>query len=663
MTINDYFGVLGFSGLALALFFCAVSIISTTLFFFTKKISFKSIFRFTFTGQTAALSFAVFSLGWLLVNNAFEYPIVFDAVEKSMPWYYKFSGLWSGQSSSLLFWSFILSVFIAVFFRLADKKLSTSYAGVIALVLSGGLVFFLVPVIFISNPFEKLWQLSNGMVQQFIFAPPGSSLIIPVDGLGMNPSLRHPAMLLHPPTLYIGLIGFFMPFAFSLASLAIKDIKHSWVKYIYPVTIIAWIFLTAGMFLGSWWAYTILGWGGYWGWDAVEIAGLLPWLLSFGLIHSMQMQLRGKDFRRWIYAFSGLIVFIILSGILITRSGILESVHAYSAGVMGPVLSVLILLNIVPYFLLFIKHKKSLSPINSWTGRTISEKLAVVLNCLILLLVAIYFIGQTFPLTSKLITGEKASWIPAYYEQLSSPVLVCLMIITALYPLSDDKKNRLVANTKKALALLGISAILPVYMVFNTQISLFGAAGFWGAGFLLLSWLLHLIRVIKQKQVHCSKIFTIGSILIHLGFGLTAIGILGSENLSTEFDIQISIGEAIQTDGLSLFGQSRNEQIEGTGQTTYQMNILMSDGAGEPKLLTPDLEYYPKMDLIYARPAIYSNLAGDIQLILSGWQNPLDRRATIHVISHPLIIWIWIGGAAFILGGAIILLTFKITDN
>ena len=306
---------------------------------------------------------AVFSLGGLLLNNAFEYPIVFDSVEKSMPWVQKLSGLWSGQSSSLLFWSFILSGVILLISRITKKLIDDRFSIIVSLILGIALIFFLAPVLILSNPFEKLWQLVDGSTLAAVFAPAGSGLIVPVDGVGMNPSLRHIAMLLHPPFLYLGLVGFFVPYAVSLAALIRGEKETKWVGLLMPVTLVAWIFLTLGMILGSWWAYTILGWGGYWGWDAVEIAGLLPWLLSFGLIHSIRMQLSGKDYLRWIVVFSGLIFISILSGILITRSGILESVHAYSAGVMGPVLSIFIAINFLFFIFFIIKRYRMLKDI------------------------------------------------------------------------------------------------------------------------------------------------------------------------------------------------------------------------------------------------------------------------------------------------------------
>jgi cytochrome c-type biogenesis protein CcmF len=656
MNINDFLGILGYSSLIIALGLCSVTIL-TSLITLLKKNTYLGAYLISSTAQPFAIGIAVFSLGWLLVNNVFEYTLVFNAVEKGMPWYYKLSGLWSGQASSLMFWSLILSLFIAFFVNLAIKNLHGSYAAIVALVLTAGLIFYLIPVIFITNPFERLWQLLDGTMLEAFLAPASSGLIVPVDGQGMNPSLRHPAMLMHPPTLYIGLVGFFVPFALALAGLALGDKDHSWIRKSYPVVVFSWVFLTAGMFLGSWWAYTILGWGGYWGWDAVEIAGLLPWLLSFGLIHSMQMQMRGKDFLRWIYIFSGLIVFFILSGILITRSGILESVHAYSAGVMGPVLSVLILLNMVPFVYFFFKRGMHLTHVESSDSNSIADKLANLLNVSIILLVLIYFVGQTFPLTSLLFIGQKVSWTQEIYERLSSPVLLAVMGLTALFPLADEKSGKLIGNIRLAVVLLAGSAIFPIYLLFNTPINLYGAFGFWIVGFLILAWLVKLGSEMVKKKTLVLKVFSLGMVLVHLGLGLTAWGILGSENLSRQYDISIEVGEQKEIGGFSITGQSREMKITEMRTEIYMFNILMQEPGRGQKVLTPDLEYYPKLNTLYARPAIDSNLVGDVQLILSEWESTIGSGAGVRVNVQPLISWLWIGGLVMGLGGLVILFT------
>ena len=576
-----------------------------------------------------------------------------------MPWYYKFSGLWFGQASSLLFWSFTLSIITAFVTNLADKHFSSTYAAIVALVLTVGLVFYLAPVVFITNPFERLWQLSDGSMLEAIFGPTGSSLIVPIDGQGMNPSLRHPAMLLHPPALYIGLVGFFIPFVFALGALVSGDKKHDWIKKTYPLVVLAWIFLTAGMFLGSWWAYTILGWGGYWGWDAVEIAGLLPWLLSFGLIHSMQMQLRGKNFLRWIYLFSGLIVFFILAGILITRSGILESVHAYSTGIMGPMLSVLIVLNICPFIYFFFKRKMHLFSTEGSDSARLSEKLARLFNVFLIILVMIYFVGQTFPLTSQLFTDNTSKWTPKNYELISSPVLLAILFITAVFPLSDDKTGKPFSNLRFVIPLVIVSALVPVYLLLETPIGLYGAFGFWITGCLILAWLGKLGKELSACNPFALKINSFGMVLIHLGLGCAALGILGSENLSSQHNVLIEVGEQVEVDGLTLLSGSREFQTNEMGTDIYFFNITVKGtDRVKPIILTPQLEYFPKIKTMYARPAIYSNFTSDVQLILNEWGS-VSGSTSIRVNIQPLMLWLWIGGLVMSLGGVIILVTGK----
>ena len=298
MTITDFFGLAGYLGLTGAFIICiSLIIISLSLQFF-KVPALERYARLLTHIQTTMLGLAVLSLGVLLQKDAFEYETVFNAAEKAMSAFERIGGLWSSQASSLLFWSFIMSAAASLSILLAKRISSVKHTITVLLVFEFTLLFFILPDVFFSNPFQKTWLLPTGAISAAVFPPQGASLLAPLDGQGMNPSLRHIAMLLHPPTLYLGLIGFFIPYAFALSALLHGDEQLSWVKFIFPVVITSWIFLTIGMLLGSWWAYTILGWGGYWGWDAVEISGLLPWLLSFGLVHSINMQLRGRSYRR-----------------------------------------------------------------------------------------------------------------------------------------------------------------------------------------------------------------------------------------------------------------------------------------------------------------------------------------------------------------------------
>jgi cytochrome c-type biogenesis protein CcmF len=658
MMLNDYLGLIGYSGLSLGLGFTVLGLFAGVYCLLKKDLTFVLIHNTLLIIQFICLAAAIFSLGGLLLNNAFEYPIVFHSVEKSMPWIQKFSGLWSGQSSSLLFWSFILSGTILLTSGITKKYIDEQFSITVSLILGFALIFFLTPVLILSNPFEKLWQLADSLTLNAIFPPANSALIVPVDGVGMNPSLRHIAMLLHPPFLYIGLVGFFIPYALSLAAL-IRGVTHTrWVELLLPFTLAAWICLTFGMILGSWWAYTILGWGGYWGWDAVEIAGLLPWLLSFGLIHSLTMQLQGKNFLRWIVVFSGIIFISILSGILITRSGILESVHAYAAGVMGPVLSIFIFVSFFHILFYFIKRFDMLKSGLTERRASLSDLVIRIFNYLILALVLLFFIGQTFPLTSELITGNQIAWTAEQYEIYSSPLLFLLVIITAFCPLSnlyEEYKQEFWRGLKFTIA---ASFIIILLIISNIRISLFETAGFFAVVFMIITWIVPLFSqfltmptVLGTKIQKKSRFLGFGPILIHIGLGLMCLGIMGQEALSETYEINISDGDKVDVAGFSFRILDNSLLISPEGTTLSKLSFLIQDEQGGIFNLTPDLEYYPKMEMLYARPAISSNLKRDIQVILNNWKTDDRGKFGVRITLSPLMSWIWIGGLVMSFGG------------
>ena len=662
MILNDYLGLIGYSGLSLGLAFTVIGLFAGSFSLLKKDHTFVSIHNIILVVQFICLAVAVFSLGGLLLNNAFEYPFVFDSIEKSMPWVQKLSGLWSGQSSSLLFWSFILSIVILIISRLTKKQMDEQFSILVSLILGIALIFFLSPVLILSNPFEKLWQLADGSTLAAVFAPAGAGLIVPVDGVGMNPSLRHIAMLLHPPFLYLGLVGFFVPYAFSLAALIKNDKEKKWIKLLMPVTLAAWICLTLGMILGSWWAYTILGWGGYWGWDAVEIAGLLPWLLSFGLIHSLRMQLSGKQYLRWIVFFSGLIFISILSGILITRSGILESVHAYSAGVMGPVLSIFILVNLFLFLFYIIKRYPMLKSNAAQNRVPISDLMIRIFNYLILALVFLFFIGQTFPLTSELIIGTQITWTAEQYELYSSPLLFLLLVVTAICPLSDSIENYKTEFWRNLKFTVAISVVITLILVTSREASFIDALGFVVVIFLVITWLFfHLSQFLNHPAQDADsnqkkgRSLGFGSILIHIGLGLMSFGIMGQEAFSKTYEMKLAQGEKVNIGTFQITIQESRQNISSEGTTFSEVDFFVEEkGAGDFSL-KPDLEFFPKMGMLYARPAISTNLRRDFQIILNNWKEEGDGKFGVHVTVNPLMIWIWIGGLLMPLGGFIIL--------
>jgi cytochrome c-type biogenesis protein CcmF len=659
MNINDLAGNLGFVGLTGAFFICAVLVLFSAYQHFSNNHILERFLKILVHVQTGLLGVALLSLAVLLQNEAYEYEQVFNAIENGMLWWERLGGLWSGQASSLLFWSVIMSSAVSLSVVLANSIPKQGYLRSVVLILEVTLLFFIIPDVFISNPFMKLWMMPGGEIVTAIFPPDGAALLVAVDGQGMNPQLRHIAMLLHPPTLYLGLIGFFLPYAFALAGLINRDTDHTWVKPLFPVALCAWLFLTIGMILGSWWAYTILGWGGYWGWDAVEISGLLPWLVSFGLLHSLRLHMRGKSFLRWVYGFSFAAVILIMLGILITRSGILESVHAYASGAMGPVLTILVTghLGTVLYFSISRKDLLTGSKQKAATG--FQEGLFRWFNVCIVGLVLIYLFGQTLPLTSQVVQGRAASFTPENYEQISAPLLAVLCLITALCPhahLADKSKKRFWVKT---LGLSSMASIFPIVVLLFAEIGVLTFIGFWVVGFLLFSWVDALILNVvllfsKNRKEGNNK--RMGMLLIHLGLAVMVVGIMGVETLTTPYDIAIAPGETLSLSGYTIALADRSNRITDTGNVIFEETVEIIPPDGQKQSIVTSINHLSKFGSLHAEPAIIVGFLQDIQFVLKEIPGSPDSVAEFRITFFPLMTWIWVGGGLMAGGGVVSML-------
>jgi len=602
--------------------------------------------------QAITFSIAIVTLALLLQRNAFEYTIVFNAVEDGLPFFTKLSGLWAGQAGSLLFWSWLMSLAVLLAIRIANRMGRIRYVFWVSLILCATLLFFLVPALFVANAFARFWLSPSGMLTEAIFSPTAHLPFTPADGAGMNPALRHPAMLIHPPTLYLGLIGFFITYAFALSSLILKDNNETWINKIQPITTAAWAFLTCGMFLGSWWAYTILGWGGYWGWDAVEISGLLPWLLSFGLLHSTSSWIRDGKSQKWIYVFSISIVILILFGILLTRSGIIESVHAYTAGGIGPALTILILLHLVFGTFLLTRRWNALGLQSPLQAKQKKELFFHLFNISLVLLVLIYLFGQTLPVTSQLFGRTSSEFQPEQYERISAPILLGILLLTGLSPLSELKDKHPLHFTIILIILLVISCLLPAFLFTTTGLSFLPCLGFFTGIFALLAWITNLLlqwRSVKDSSRH--PLGKTGSFLIHTGFLIFALGILGTENLNIQKDIFLDLGESTEIAGHSIKIQTKQEYPTINGQHVYALQVLVQRQNKNIWVLSPEYRYYPKIDTLTASPDIHSIPMRDIQIIITDWQRPGDGRTGLRVHVFPMMSWIWMGGAVMVCGG------------
>jgi cytochrome c-type biogenesis protein CcmF len=655
--MDNIIGLAGYMGLTGAFIIVIFTIILAILPHFKRFFGLRGLPEVLVHLQTALLGISVVALAILLQTSAFQYEQVFTAVETLMRPAERIGGLWSGQAASLLFWSFIMSIAVSLAVtiskRLGDQKQTTT----IILILEFTLLFFLAPDIFVSNPFVRIFSMPNGEILTAMFAPEGAQALLPMDGQGMNPSLRHIAMLLHPPTLYLGLVGFFLPYAFALTALLHQDTTHGWIKKLFPVTLISFVFLTLGMLLGSWWAYTILGWGGYWGWDAVEISGLLPWLLSFGSLHAMRLTMRKKDVAHWVYAFSFAIVILTLFGILITRSGILESVHAYASGPMGPILTSLVVIHLSLVLFAVIRSRKSIFVRSKNKDGSLSMRINRWFFWVIVGLVLIYLFGQTLPLTSQLFTSEKLSFKPADYERYSAPLLVLLVFLTGLCPLADHYGEQRHAFWVILAGISILAVAFPVAALFFTPFSVAIAIGFWATGFLLLSWIYAGIRdidlpILRGKPAK-SWSNRLGMVIIHFGFAIMAVGIIAVETMAYDFNLTLSPDTPAVFNQYTVTYNTQSSMFVEEGNPTYTANITITAPKDKRIQSDPAITHYIKTGMFYPIPAIRPGFLQDVQVVLNKFPPSPIANIDIHIAFFPLISWIWAGGVLMALGGVL----------
>jgi len=337
-------------------------------------------------------------------------------------------------------------------------------------------------------------------------------------------------------------------------------------------------------------------------------------------------------------------------------------VHAYSVGVMGPVLSIFIGLNLIIYSFLITRRWKQLKDNSARSLLTASDLAIRVFNFLILALVLLFFIGQTYPLTSQLFTGAQITWDEEQYEVFSPPLLILLLLTTAICPILNFYEKARKKFWQKLILSLLISLVISSIFLIRKEVGLIEAFGFWTVFFLIVTWTDLLISRSLILLSNNKKDFEIkgglssfGSILIHIGLGLMAFGIMGQETLSDSYDLRITEGETVNFGDFQINIQDKSQIISPEGTTFSIVDFSIQENGQKEIILSPDQEYYPKMQMLYARPAIVTSLERDIQIILTTWQDEKDFKFEIHVSINPFMIWIWIGGLLLSFGGLCIL--------
>jgi cytochrome c-type biogenesis protein CcmF len=621
------------------------------------KIAQRSMFL-TFPLITLAASVLVY----FLVTGHFEIEYVYSVTSTNMPLYLKITALWGGQAGSLVLWSWLMAAFASAV-TLRKWERDRALLPWVIVVTSITLAFFLSLTVFFENPFARWWQTSTGDFIARMFAPAGAVAVFPADGQGLNPLLRHPGMIIHPPMLYLGFVAFVIPFAFAIAALVTGCSDDRWIRLTRRGTLVAWLFLSIGLVLGMRWAYDVLGWGGYWAWDPVETASLMPWLTGTAFLHSVLIQQKRGIFKQWNMLLIIITYALVIFGTFLTRSGVFSSIHAFSQSAIGPMFFFFIGITFIASVALLIHRWKNLHVDVQMTSMFSREALFLLNNLLFIGVLIVCFWGVVFPLISELVTYQKLTIGPPFYQSANGPLFGALMALMGIAPLSVW--GRATARTlgqalwKPAIPTLLTLIVLSIFGMRNW----IALVGFTLAAFVIFVTLYELWCGVRSLQKMEDKNLVValgllinrnrrryGGYLVHLGMVTMAIGILGIEVFQTTTQKTLAIGEDLSIAGYTIRYASlaKYPSTDGRFVTRASVNVFREgELLGD---LYPRIDYYTASGQSVTIAGTRSTLADDLYVVLVNWEKVSLSQASFKVYHNPLINWLWIGSLIFVVG-------------
>ncbi len=666
---------------ALSLAFCAaIYAIGAAIYGARRKLD-----RWVGSARNAALLtfplifVAAFALLWALLTQQYQITYVWQVTDPNTPMFFRFTALWGSQQGSLLFWCLIMSLFAFVATLLNWRSNRTLMPYFIAYTMAV-LAFFLGLVLFMENPFARYWitpgLAQNASVPAYTLIPAGAVApdwsLLAQSAHGLNPLLRHFGMIIHPPMLYSGFTGMVIPFAFAMSALASGDLSTNWIKATRRWALIAWLFLSLGLLLGGRWAYDVLGWGGYWGWDPVEDAAFIPWLVGTAFLHSVMIQEKRGMLKVWnmflvIFTFSAVIF-----GTFATRSGLVDSVHSFAQSAIGtPMFLFWGGMTLVSVSLILWRWRRGKLHSEHGFAGILSRETLFVLNNVVFVALALAIFWGSFgaPILSQLIMNTEITLGKDYFFTVTTPLFILLFILMGIAPLS--------AWGATSAARLGRGLIVPILV---TAISLvfaylFGAHSFGsllGYGVVLLAGYVALYEIYRgararTRTIHESlpravvSIFgrnrrRYGGFIVHLGITVIGLGVIGSTLFQQTTQQTLAIGQSVTLGQYTMtYNGMLSGQVADDGRIMDIAQVSVSQDGGAPVQIRPRHDFYPQaQDITQMNIAgADSTVQGDFYVLLSGWDEPNGATATFKIYVNPLINFIWWGGLVLILGTVI----------
>jgi len=605
-----------------------------------------------------ALFFVVLLAAVVLVTAAFsdDFSIAYikNHSNRDLPGPYKFAVLWSGQEGSLLFWSLILGAYAFVL-RLrwaTDPRLFAWASAIIA----GVQTFFLLLLNIAANPF--------GIVTG----------TIPADGAGLNPLLQYPEMVIHPPMLYLGYVGFTVPFAFALGALIMKYPGEKWIHITRRWTMVTWGFLMCGIFLGAHWAYAVLGWGGYWAWDPVENASFMPWLMGTAFLHSVMMQEKRGMLKVWNMWLVFSTFWLAILGTFLTRSGIISSVHAFAQSGIGPWFGWFLIITLAVFTFFFVKNRDHLRTEHKLESMISRESSFLFNNLLFVLLCFTVLWGTWFPKISELVQGNKVTVGAPFYNRVAVPVALLLLLLTAVGPLLAWRRTSIESLKRNfgwpLMGAIGVAVVLMatpeswaapfglkpwkdmsyfyslMAIALGTLVVLTVASEFYRGARVIAG---HTGQNLFASMVQLTHRNTrrYGGYVIHVGVVIALFGVAGAA-FNQDKEQEMAYGDKMTLGAYTIVCRSyTQEEKPNYGSEWAIMDVYRGD-----RLITtlfPERRFYSASKQASTMPQVYSNFQEDVYLVYEGL-NDSNGRPIIKAHLNALVMWIWLGAWIMLIG-------------
>jgi cytochrome c-type biogenesis protein CcmF len=588
-------------------------------------------------GQFVFVAIAFGCLTYSFIANDFSVLYVAEHSNSQLPIAYRVAALWGGHEGSLLLWTFILTLWtiaVAAFSKHLPLEMVARVLGVMGLISVGFLLFML----FTSNPFDRLLPAA-------------------LDGRDLNPLLQDPGLVIHPPMLYMGYVGFSVAFAFALSALLGGKLDSTWARWSRPWTTVAWVFMTVGIALGSWWAYYELGWGGWWFWDPVENASFMPWLVGTALIHSLAVTEKRGAFKSWTVLLAIAAFSLSLLGTFLVRSGVLTSVHAFATDPRRGVFILSFLVIVIGASLLLFAWRAPKVGLGGKFNIISRESMLLTNNVLLSVASASVFLGTLYPLFMDALGFGKLSVGPPYFNTVFVPLMIPLVMMMGLGPIARWKQASLPdiwQRVRWALAAsMLVALLLPLVMGKWTPII---ALGLLLAAWIITTSLLDLRKrmgsegTLWQRCKNPTRSYY-GMQLAHIGIAVFIIGVTLVKGYETERDVRMDVGDTVEAGGYVFRFDGVSEQ-EGPNYVASQGRVSVSKDGKLVTELHPEKRQYNASGMPMTEAAIRTGLLGDLYVSL-GEPIPDTSAWAVRVYIKPFVDWIWFGCLLMALGGVV----------